>query len=342
MSGNKMTSLVHRILVGKETHQQDMENGIPQPSNAVQPQLQAYADYGGRHDFGTDERLIIFRHLTGITSHPSMIPSQFGPGGRAAPNLGIYARVVKNEANAKKGYKNFAWLINGCLGVQIIVAASLTALGAADASHSAITVFGAINTVIAGLLTFLKGSGLPNRLKYYHTEWKQIREIIEQRERDFSRPGCELDVHGVVGMIETMYEEVRKDLEASTPDRFAGFGTSRKQVEAASRDAAFNLPRIGAGGLGEKLKDIQSGFGGHTRPEGLKEELAEFDSTLKNNAHEGFMGKLKDIQSGFGAHANSDGLKDKLAEYDSTLGNNGHERIGSCWQGKGPCYGDGT
>ncbi|KAL5347587.1 hypothetical protein ACLOAV_006995 [Pseudogymnoascus australis] len=299
MSDNWMASLARRILGGNKTSQQDMEIGIPQPSNAVHPQLQAHADYGGRHDFGTDERLIIFRHLTGITSHPSMIQSQFRPGGRAAPNLGIYARVVKNEANAKKGYENFSWLINGCLGLQIIVAASLTALGAADASHSAITVLGAINTVIAGLLTFLKGSGLPNRLSYYHTQWKQIRELIEQRERDFSRPGCDLDVHGVVLMIETMYEEVKKDMEASTPDRFAGFGMSRKQAENAGKDAVFNLPRIGAGGLGEKLKDIQPDFG----DEGLEGKPADFDSTLRHKAQEGLKGKFKEPESGLAGRA---------------------------------------
>ncbi|KAL5345169.1 hypothetical protein ACLOAV_010125 [Pseudogymnoascus australis] len=294
MSDNLMAALAHRILGVKENSQQDMENGIQQPNNDVHSQLQAHADYGGRHDFGTDERLIIFRHLTGITSHPSMVQSQLSPGGRAAPNLGIYARVVKNEANAKSGYKNFSWLINGCLGLQVIVAASLTALGAADASHSAITALGAINTVVAGLLTFLKGSGLPNRLTYYHTEWKKIREFIEQRERDFSRPGCDLDVHVVVRMIETMYEEVKKDMEASTPDRFAGFGMSRKQVENASKDAGFHLPRTGAGGLGEKFKDIQSGFG----DEGLEEKPAEFNSTLGNKAQEWLKGKFKEPESG--------------------------------------------
>ena len=49
-------------------------------------------------------------------------------------------------------------------------AAALTALGAAGASRSAVTVFGAMNTVMAGMLIFLKGSGLSNRLEYYQAE----------------------------------------------------------------------------------------------------------------------------------------------------------------------------
>lgn len=54
-------------------------------------------------------------------------------------------------------------LISVALIMQLIVAAALTALGAADGNHGAVTVFGGINTVIAGFLTYLKGSGLPNR-----------------------------------------------------------------------------------------------------------------------------------------------------------------------------------
>lgn len=292
-----MTRLGDKYLGGGTSPQPDMENGLSHTVNAAHPQLQAHAGYDGRHDYATDERLFLFRHLTGITTHPSMV------GSRAAPNLGIYTRVVENEAKAKKGHKYYSWLINGCLGVQIIVAAALTALGAAGANHSAITAFGAINTVIAGVLTFLKGSGLPNRLKYYHSEWKQIREFIEQRERDLSRPGCDLDVYGVIGMIEKMYEEVKKDLEASTPDRFAGFGTSKKQAEADTKDSAFNLPRVETGGLSEKLKSIQSGFAGQANTAGLKDKLAGHGSELGSHASEGMKGKFKEFEAGLAGKA---------------------------------------
>src|SRR4051812_35753183 len=94
------------------------------------------------------------------------------------------------------------------------------AMGAGGARRSLVTVFGAINTVIAGILTFLKGSGLPNRLKYYQMEWRRIREFIEQRERDFSQPGNDLDLYAIVAMVEAMYDEVKHDLDISTPERF--------------------------------------------------------------------------------------------------------------------------
>jgi hypothetical protein len=239
-------------------------------AGSMAPQL-PHIDPRGRPEISTDDQLNLYRHLTGIISDPSM--AHASAGGRPAPNLGIYGRVVHNEQVAKMGYKYFSWLINGCLGLQIVVAAALTALGAGGGSRVAVTIFGAINTIIAGILTFLKGSGLPNRLKYYQTEWKRVREFIELRERDFCRPNCDLDLYGVVGMVEAMYEEVKMDLEASTPDRFAGFSSSRKtmtqQVEAPSRQATITLPRANTEAMSEKF--MESGFG--SRVKGLATEI---------------------------------------------------------------------
>jgi hypothetical protein len=154
--------------------------------------------------------------------------------GRAAPNLGIYNRVVHREQEAKRGYKFAAVLINGCLGVQIVVAAALTAMGAANSNHVGITAFGAINTVIAGLLTYLKGSGLPMRLRYYENEWKKVREYIEQRERDFCRPDCPLNVHEIVRIIEAMYEDVKAEIQTNTPDSYVSVGDIRNRGRATN------------------------------------------------------------------------------------------------------------
>jgi hypothetical protein len=241
--------------------EKDLEQGRSKPSltPSEAPQLpHIEVDPHGRPEIPPDDQLNLFRHLTGITSHQSIAHSSFLSGGRPAPNLGIYKRVVHNELTAKMGYKSFSLFINGCLGVQIVVAAALTAMGAAGANRSAVTAFGAINTVIAGILTFLKGSGLPNRLKYYQEEWKRVREFIEQRERDFSRPGCDLDLLGVISMLEKMYESVKLDLEQSMPDRFAGLSYARY------RRVSLELPRIGEG-LSENSKEDEAGYGGRVK-----------------------------------------------------------------------------
>jgi len=297
----------------RKNPEQDLENGESQ-THTPEPRLPVI----GRSELSTDDQLNIFRNLTGIVSHPSMARrTNFFTSGsqptRPAPNLGIYARVVHNEETAKRGFKNFSWLINGCLGVQLIVAAALTAMGAAGASRSAVTVFGAINTVIAGVLTFLKGSGLPMRFKYYQSEWKRVREFIEQRERDFSRPDCNLDLYAVIDMVEQMYQEVKQDLEASTPDRFAGSkartDTSQATMSTIRVPTAITLPRS------EKYKELESSFGSRVKDiasqiDDKAEEARAVGKDLQsqkdlyadeiNSGISGYREKVEEVEHGFG------------------------------------------
>lgn len=159
--------------------------------------------------------------------------------------MGIYTTVCDAEIKQKRDYKFFNRLITGCLGLQIVVAAALTALGAANGSRSAVTVFGAINTVIAGFLTYLKGTGLPNRLKYFQHEWGKIREYIEQKERDFAfgQPG--VSVNEEIQTIRQMYDDVRADVELNTPDRFVSVrGIGRNGPLTISQPGALSQPPV--------------------------------------------------------------------------------------------------
>ena len=159
------------------------------------------------------DKLLMFRALTGIDTVP--IVASLGNGTpRTAPNVGIYSRVVKAERKVKRNHTIFSILINACLGIQILAAAILTALGAAKGSYTAITAFGAINTIVAAVQTYLKGSGLPNKLKSQANEWKVIREHIEQREREFCMTDCPLEVNEEVMIVEEMYKTTKSRLEA--------------------------------------------------------------------------------------------------------------------------------
>ncbi|KAM3414374.1 hypothetical protein BST61_g11016 [Cercospora zeina] len=185
-----------------------------------------------------------YRLLVGIHQDKSFSPPhgfmanrrpQLSIEHRSSPNLGIYSTVCDAEIKSKRNYKSQSRLINCCLGLQLVVAAALTALGAADGNRAAVTVFGAINTVIAGFLTYLKGSGLPNRLKYYQHEWAKVREYIEQRERDFSF-GL-LGHQHVLAEVETireMYDNARADIANNTPERFVGNPASKGTQSALS------------------------------------------------------------------------------------------------------------
>jgi hypothetical protein len=178
-----------------------------------------------------EDALALFRLALGITATPHL---GFASSSlRPADNLGLYARVVHSERTAKANYKLFSVVINVCYFMQIIVAASVTAMGAANANNKAITAFGAINTIVAGFLAYLQGSGYPARLKYYAGEWKKVREYIEHRERDFSlEGGCGLDVGAVVEEVREMYERTKREIELNTPDNYTSVSRSAAEMSA--------------------------------------------------------------------------------------------------------------
>ena len=163
------------------------------------------------------DKLSVFRELVGVTDTLSLGPVSVK---RSAKNIGIYQRVVSAEKNARIQYYAFAFLINSCLLLQIVFAAVVTALGAANGSHAAITGVGAANTVIAGLLSFTKGQGLPNRLQQYQNTLRKVREYIEQRERDFARLDCKLDLDDEIKTIVEKYENARENDEANDPGAY--------------------------------------------------------------------------------------------------------------------------
>ncbi len=166
---------------------------------------------------GSTDRLNVFREQVGISD-----VTELGPriSRRPASNIGIYNRVATEERKAKLGYYASALVINACLLSQVIFASALTALGAGSGSHTQITILGAANTVIAAILTFTKGSGLPNRLRQYQCTLRKVREYIEQRERDFAQLDCQLDLDHEITIIKGMYEQARQNDENNDPGTY--------------------------------------------------------------------------------------------------------------------------
>lgn len=173
------------------------------------------------------EKLKTFRNIIGI--HP--LPSDLGHKKRPAENQGTYKRLVDAEMKARLQYYFSSSIINVCLLAQIVIAAAVTALGAANVSHTAIMILGLANTVIAGGMTYLKGQGLPERLIQYANGLRKVREYLEERERQFMRSDCKLDVDQEAGIIIRMYEAVRQKAE----DRYshkAGPANPKKDLKA--------------------------------------------------------------------------------------------------------------
>ncbi|KAL8956693.1 MAG: hypothetical protein Q9183_006239 [Haloplaca sp. 2 TL-2023] len=131
-------------------------------------------------------------------------------------------------------------MVNSFFLLQIIVGAALTALGAAGGPSAGVTILGAVNTIVAGLLTYLKGQGLPARLEQSKNLLRTLREYIEERERELTEPDCGLDVDEVVRSIVEMYKEVRQTAADNAPGNVlaprGAIATLWRKAEAGSQD----------------------------------------------------------------------------------------------------------
>ncbi|TGJ81047.1 hypothetical protein E0Z10_g7729 [Xylaria hypoxylon] len=179
-----------------------------------------------------EDPLTFFRLMMGIQTTPYLGFTISGPlGTRPAENLGLYARIVHSEQKAKDSFRVFSIVINGCYFLQIVIAAALTALGAARASSGAVTAFGALNT---------------------------IREFIEQRERDFMRSGHSLDVYEVIETIEKMYNKLKADIELNTPDSYTSLANQQRAGDTKDdKIGGIDMSKLET--LASKLKGFDNG-----------------------------------------------------------------------------------
>lgn len=236
-----------------------------------------------------EDRLLIFRTLTGIDTVP--VVSSSGHTIRSAANIGIYTRVIQHETNANRLYTVVRILASICLGLQIIMSAAVTALGAAGGSYNGITGLGAVSTVTASIVAYIKGSGQPQKLKYGMSRWKWIREYIEQRERELCLSESDLDVYHEVRVVEEMYQMVKDELAS---DKNIGQG----QQGASSGGAAPPMGRMSGegGGLG-RLGSMSSRGNLNERMGGFEERMGSFGDKLG-----GFGEKMGGFNEKMGGH----------------------------------------
>lgn len=131
-----------------------------------------------------DENLLIFRRAVGINSDRAATftdPESLEKGRRRA--VGIYRSVIEQKKTKATTHHTLGALLYIFHFMQIILAAVLTALGPnAKLYEVPITILGAINTVIAGVLAVFKGSGMIERLSKDEVEFKKVQDWIEETE----------------------------------------------------------------------------------------------------------------------------------------------------------------
>ncbi|KAJ5506917.1 hypothetical protein PEX1_021940 [Penicillium expansum] len=91
-------------------------------------------------------------------------------------------KLTRKGKEERFQYQLISIVFNLIAITQIILGAAITALGPSAGEHVlAITILGALNTSIAGLLALLKGRGLPERLRRNSIEIAKVLDIIQER-----------------------------------------------------------------------------------------------------------------------------------------------------------------
>lgn len=94
----------------------------------------------------------------------------------------LYGRTLQQLSYQRRAYNLSASISNILLLSQVVFGAAITGLGASSSSHVYITVFGALNTVIAGLVAYLKSRGQPMRARMYRDDLERVVDEIENSE----------------------------------------------------------------------------------------------------------------------------------------------------------------
>lgn len=133
--------------------------------------------------------------------------------------------------------------------LQLLIGAALTALGSMSLEDGRpITVLGAVNTVIAGLLALLHNSGLPDR---YRSDMAGFEEI-EDRIKEFLDSGIALvdqKPEQVLAECFDLYRHAKSTVTVNMPSNYA----SRQMLQSIQKNVAATHP-AGAGSNSSPIK----------------------------------------------------------------------------------------
>ncbi|KAI1776596.1 hypothetical protein F4818DRAFT_439996 [Hypoxylon cercidicola] len=178
-----------------------------------------------------DENLVIFRKALGINYHreASDDGGTLEEGRRSA--VGIYRSVLEAQSSKSFQHALLAAFLYVCYFAQIVVGAALTALGPSSARHATtVTVLGAVNTTLAGILALIRGSGQPQRLEKDCVGFRRLKDWIEETEA--------LLAVGVIGRD-------RKEVGLLVESAFKRYNAAKMSVENNSPDFYVNHPTDG-------------------------------------------------------------------------------------------------
>lgn len=142
--------------------------------------------------------------------------------------------------------------------LQLFLGASLTGLGSLSLQQGApITILGAANTIIAGLLAFLHNSGLPDRYGYNMAEFGEVEDHIREI-LDTAMVPANHTIDQALAECFDIYQHAKATVLANKPMTYTtsgGLQAGRRFVPpvAPGPTPTVQLPRVkgqGGGGSG--------------------------------------------------------------------------------------------
>ncbi|KAI6084478.1 hypothetical protein F4821DRAFT_242627 [Hypoxylon rubiginosum] len=172
-----------------------------------------------------DENLVIFRKALGINYHREAADSGTLEEGRKSA-IGIYKSVLEAQSSKATRHALLTAFLYFCYFAQIVVGAALTAIGPSSARYeTTVTVLGAVNTTLAGILALIRGSGQPQRLEKDRVGFRRLQDWVEETEA--------LLAVGVIGRD-------RKETGLLVESAFKRYNAAKMSVENNSPDFYVN------------------------------------------------------------------------------------------------------
>ena len=149
----------------------------------------------------------------------------------------LYNRALRKRRSQRFTYNITAAISNTLLLSQVVLGATLTALGASSSSHVLITIFGVADTVIAGLVAYLKSRGQPMRARMFLDDLDHVVDEIENSRvmwlgikhgahgYDEVDVDSEISVRSEVLRLNRLYEAAVKKYVQNNPDLYSAGGS---------------------------------------------------------------------------------------------------------------------
>lgn len=136
---------------------------------------------------------------------------------------------LQKELTQTRNYQNFQYQLltvtcNLLVILQVVIGATITALGPSGGDHVlAITILGALNTSIAGILSLLKGRGLPQRLRRNMAEINKVLDLIRERKTLLRYGNLQFSGLATSELLQDIfqaYSSMKQIIENNQPDTY--------------------------------------------------------------------------------------------------------------------------